>query len=1425
MSYADSLKSWAKLLRAWCGSALALVSLSAGAVIDEPFDNIVWPRALPIELTEVAGVLEGENRMPLLIPDESRWFKFKVQPGSRVVVTLDELKANYDLVLFKDIARTYQQLVTPSDLPLIDAEFADDAFSPAQFSPAQFSPAQFSPAAFSPAQFSPAQFSPAQFSPAQFSPAQFSPAQFSPDTFAPAQFSPAQFSPAQFSPAQFSPAQFSPAQFSPAQFSEEAYASAQTRSVIAVSAFDGTLPEGVIANTWNEDTEFYIRVRGRQGVADEQPFHVSVFLFPGVCAGLSPIPLDGSGQALPPSTFRAPAGGFRTLILTDLDRLTGPGSTPERTALSAKLSELAARPDVQGTIVDVGSDPWVAFFNQQADLNQQCPYGKNLVAEAIRAIIERSRPGNALEYIVLVGGDGVLPFFRQPDEAMLGPEVDYIPPVFEFSTSQASLRNNYFLSQDRYGARCEISRKLSRLAIPDLAVGRLVETADEVINLINAYLENPGGVAPAPTGVLVTGYDFLQDAADEIAAELQAGTGIVTDRLIAPSDLAPSDPESWTAADLEAALLGKRHEILFLAGHFSAGSALAADYKTSLPASKLLTAPTGFFRNCLFYSAGCHSGYNLVDGDAIPGITVRDDWAQISARLGMTLVAGTGYQYGDTDFVEYSERLYLYFTRELRSGSGPVPIGKALVRAKRQYLSSTVDLRGIHEKSVYQASLFGLPMFSLNLPGARLPGDADASVIGATSPYATAPGSVLNLRFADLTIHPVLTPHTLVLNNAEFDPNFPNAPAQVTAKWYSGSAGVTAHPAEPVLPLETRSVGVQNLALRGVGFRGGRYDEEANLIPLTSAATTEIRGVHPAFLSDVLFPPKFWRVNYFGLLCDADSGATRLMVNPAQFQSYPASDAGTLRTFSQLDFRLFYSAEIQTYSQDTDNDGIPDTTATPALSAPPQISNVDAWSDPTSIRFRIQVIGNPAAGLQETWVTYTSVSGPRSGVWASLDLSQDPTDSRFWQGSIPRDASAPEDLRFIVQSVNGVGLVSFSSNLGAYFIPNETAPPAIPPTAASVELLSPPATGAYGQRITVRARLTSGGNAVPNQPLSFHLGGLQSRALTGPDGVAQIQINLLRDPSPRPLELSARWLGSRTLAPAQATTPFLLGRSPTTLSVQPTTATVRPNATDTLWAGLADPSGRPLPEQGVLFVVDGSGGTRVVSSITDFNGRAALGLLDLPAGSYTTTAYFGQSVQPPPPFSAVGGPNLLYEASSASATLIIDAAVPTAVDDSVEGLPGKPLKIAVSALLANDLDPAAAPLVVSGVQAATGRGAAVTLSGAWVLIGNLPTGVRSDAFEYEIANPGQKTSRARVVIRLKPDEAPSSNLLGATAEDGRLRLRFVGIPGRTYRVQFSTSPPGGWETLGQTKVGPDGIATFLAPAPVGDAGFYRTAYP
>ena len=120
------------------------------------------------------------------------------------------------------------------------------------------------------------------------------------------------------------------------------------------------------------------------------------------------------------------------------------------------------------------------------------------------------------------------------------------------------------------------------------------------------------------------------------------------------------------------------------------------------------------------FSAGCHSGYNIVDGDGIPGVTVGLDWPEAFAQKGATLIAGTGYQYGDTDFLEYSERIYSGFSHELRLGSGPVSVGQALVNSKQAYLRDTPDIRGIHKKALLEATLFGLPMLSVDLPHGRI---------------------------------------------------------------------------------------------------------------------------------------------------------------------------------------------------------------------------------------------------------------------------------------------------------------------------------------------------------------------------------------------------------------------------------------------------------------------------------------------------------------------------------------------------------------------------------------------------------------------------------------------------------------------------------------------------------------------------------
>ena len=166
--------------------------------------------------------------------------------------------------------------------------------------------------------------------------------------------------------------------------------------------------------------------------------------------------------------------------------------------------------------------------------------------------------------------------------------------------------------------------------------------------------------------------------------------------------------------------------MVFLAGHFSANNTLAADYDTTVNSTEVATAPANTFADTLIFSAGCHSGYTVVDADGVPGVTVGLDWTEAFAKQGATLIAGTGYQYGDTDFLEYSEKLYADFARQLRIGTGAVPVGRALLQAKQNYLNGSPTLQGIDQKSVLEATLYGLPMLGVDLPG-RLPVPTDPS--------------------------------------------------------------------------------------------------------------------------------------------------------------------------------------------------------------------------------------------------------------------------------------------------------------------------------------------------------------------------------------------------------------------------------------------------------------------------------------------------------------------------------------------------------------------------------------------------------------------------------------------------------------------------------------------------------------------------
>lgn len=949
-------------------------------------------------------------------------------------------------------------------------------------------------------------------------------------------------------------------------------------------------------------------VSGKNGQFDQnQPFFLDARISGVSCDGVAPIT----------GPVAADAGEYETLILWDSGRMdpSQPGnSAGEITALQTAMASLAARPEVNGKIVDLAGIAHIQALQTQADETAACPYAANLAATGIRDVIGAYQQQNPeLKYIVLAGSDRQIPFFRYPDQGLLGPEQDYDPPVADGTQSQSSLRLNYVLGQDEYGSNINVLLGDSRFPIPKLAVGRLVESAAEMTRVIDGYLGTAEGVVDTPTSSLVTGYDFLTDAANAVQAELVAGTlDARNDMLVTAADISPADPRSWTADDLRRELLETREDIVYLAGHFSANSALAADYTTSALATELDSASIDM-TNVLVFSAGCHSGYNIVNEHAVERLTEPRDWTQAFANKGATLIAGTGYQYGDTDFVEYGERLYAQFARELRVGEGPVAIGEALVRAKQRYLAATPDVRGLHRKSIIISTLFGLPMLQIDMPGERLPEDNTGSGI-VTLPIADNPGDTLGLETAQLSFDLAgqISEQTVTLDNLDG--------GQLTATYLQGPDGVTTNPAEPALPLVTRDVSVPGLALRGVGFRGGDW-RERQVIPLTGAPTTELRGVHTPFTSPINFPLRTYNSNYFGALA---GGSTFLHVTPAQHRVENVGDFdATLRGYSAMNFELFYSDNTQSYEGNT-----------PALSAPPSLTNVRGFVEEDQLVFQARVVGDPAAGIQKVWITYSSFDEATStGTWRSVDLIQNPNDSTAWGVKIPLGSRDSNEVEFFVQAVNGVGLVSLDDNFGAYYS-MALSEEAIEPDGTGVDLARPnftplsqsPSLSAlpFGSSIQLTTALVdpSTSDPIDNANIIFSVGSIGRAARTNSQGEATV--NLPLNLVPGRYRVQATFAGNAEYAALTVSTSVELTQAATALEMVVEEPVFDDDGVQTrIGAVLTDENGARLLQRTVYFTVSGGPeGDVTIPVITDNIGRAALGKRALPPGEYSVTARF-----------------------------------------------------------------------------------------------------------------------------------------------------------------------------------------------------------
>ena len=526
-------------------------------------------------------------------------------------------------------------------------------------------------------------------------------------------------------------------------------------------------------------------------------------------------------------------------------------------------------------------------------------------------------------------------------------------------------------------------------------------------------------------------------------------------------------------------------------------------------------------------------------------------------------------------------------------------------------------------------------MLRVDLPAGRGTPPASPSIVTSTTAVGTAPGSVLGLSTADLSLAPALAEQTRPLVT-------PTGTPSVVASYLSGPSGIVTNPGEPTLPLLSSNVSVTGQVLRGVGFRGATFTDTPGVTPLTGAPATELNAPHAPFVSAAFFPARVWTLNYFGGLADNPT-STRLNLTPAQYRSdAPGSLTDVLRRYTNTDLRLFYSANTQAYAAAGGG------TNRPGLSAPPTVARVDATVANGTASFAVRVVGDPAAGIQDTWVTYAGVT---PGTWTSLDLTQSSADSSLWTGSLS-GLSAPQvaGLQFIVQSVNGVGLVSLDDNQGAYYRPGQI-PPASevgapqPRAATSLVLVSPPPAADYNAAPVVQARLTSGGSPLAGQPVTLAIGGSDRTVLTDATGLASVAVPVIDLPGDA--TVSAGFDGDAAYVGSSASAPFTVRRLATALTLTVAAPTVVLGA-DTRTTATLTNAGVALPQKTVAFVLSApSRPSIIVTRVTDLFGRANLGvvavppaLAPLPIGAYTVTAYFG----PPAPGLALPA-DVIYASS------------------------------------------------------------------------------------------------------------------------------------------------------------------------------------
>ena len=804
-------------------------------------------------------------------------------------------------------------------------------------------------------------------------------------------------------------------------------------TVLAYSAQRGVANEKVELVTRPGDQGVYkIQVSGYGNVSSPKNYLIVVRQRIPAGAGACPARVP-SPAATPPSSAGAITAGTRALFLLDESRMIETYGSTAYAAMLAKLTAVASRPEVSGAIVKVDGDPTVRAAYANWDASPCDSDRANQVVGAVDTLVDHLQaalPGTgpkSLTSITLVGSDQILPQARIADGTKDSNEFQYAADTQRAATDGAPLGPSPLssaeaarstLTDDAYADWDPYAWRDGALFVPDIALGRLVEKPSEIGVALQSYLDSATSTTIAANlrgrltagSSLTTGYDFLSDGAQAVDSALGSR--------LASGSRQTLISDSWSRSDLNSKLYpnsGSSPEIDSLNGHFDHHEALPAAGNTTNDTSDLFTTADvynqpGKLRGRLIFSMGCHSGLSVPDGYLTGSMTdsntapnpnaqsgettaqtqaraARLDWAEAFSNDGAVYVGNTGYGYGDSATVAFSERLMSQFAADL---DGTTSAGQSLVKAKNDYYRGAQLAFSDYDAKVLQESTFyGLPFWGIGAPAVppAPPTPVTAAADPATGGISSAPQTVAPV-FATAT-----TPSGVVVTADG------RAPLVVDGQPITARTDTDVTPSDP------------NLEVHGFLITSLSSVDQNHVDAAFGKPVIDLSANEPARETNgVVFPSTL-----AGTAVIPSSQGTRQYVNLAATQfiddpTNPTAGVGTIRRFTGIGGSALYAPR-------SDTDGIA-----------PTISSATATTNGNAVRFDVTAAdykaGSTAGSIVAGTIARVVVMFHDGGVWHALDLTPTGSSGNF-AGSASTTSTA---IEYFVQVVDGSGNVSVSSN-------------------------------------------------------------------------------------------------------------------------------------------------------------------------------------------------------------------------------------------------------------------------------------------------------------------------------------------------------------------------------------------------------------